>query len=1361
MSSKQDSRHVIANRKLEPAAYEKDYRSSHREQPRHWVAKATLALICCMVTCMPVSAQTAPSGNTEPGATDPIPQPSRRTIFPQDKILYSIPVSGFDNSSNPYTITSGVIQLDNPQENGPAITFSAKQNTISATGRFVDPSLEQLVLAQSDAGNNGVNVTMRSGKYPTDLSTFATIGQAGLDFPHCRASFAFGQYLALAAGDLDGNVDANGNRHDELVLACRNDTLNPTPSDASAPSDISLYVIDYSAWNGDTAGTYDPTSSVQNNYAPAVTSVAQTQPAQQSVYTGPSSADDFTSPNDSAIRIAIGDFDGNGENEIAMVYGTAGNAFVVSLYSYSNDGKGNRTLKQISTATLGGITNHDKKSYYELPHFSVAAGDFDGNGVIDRIAVARVIGENDCDTGPFSPCREEFSERLDILDFQSNTFSIGDTETFSGSHFENSTPSDRTKYTKAEVVSGLFKYDPADTGPPNATTYNYNRRELALVFNGNEGIQIFPISVYQDTVTYLLGKDQDVFLPRYFNGFIGLNTFTLVASQFTNFNLINGSSTPTPQWKAAVAVWIADPKNKGQTVVAFYYYDFSTCPAQGGNKKCAVVAGPSGAGSPVSDVIPAILPFLPYDYAGNSVYLGAPIHLEADNVQHYDMIIQEPPKHTYYLEPDGNTAGSVVNISNYDVLTTTLNDTTGKSLEIQKQHTFNWGIGTSASVSASATASASVGVGKVSATTQLNASINYDHTSNDTKTNDQLNKDTLSYVLTTPYDDALTLTTQTFDIWRYRVFGPQINDSNAFVDFVIPGPYQSAYEGGTTDDNYQPIYENGNILSYPHADPAVNAPDLGTFSFPDASGNPTTPQAAQALTLPDQVITIGGTTTDETVSLSSTLTNANNIVTTNSEKDSVDLKQSIEAEATVPEVGGGKTSFSVDLGASSSLSWSNSTTSTTTLSTAMSIEVTTGKVGNLSNPYGIWPAFYVTPGGTLKFSYGVDLSGEGFGVDPRWGKIYGSLPDPALNLPQRFIVDTSNTTMEVWKENPNPERRKVRGFWLFQTQIDSVTGTYPYLATAPSDGDQVRIEAVVYNYSTAVPIGGTNPNDGKNVPSLDVQFQIIGWDPYNDSEQRFTTCPGNTKPASDPWGKPNGRCIVGSMSRIFLQPLQSTMASVDWNTTGFGQGGADSYNYHIYVVLDPHNKIAETYESDPTCPLTTDLNDCPTDPGQNNEGYGNAQVMAPGTSSQTFLAGSSQMSSALNRKARRRHQRDLRMEADALGAMDHRGGLRFGTVQAYVGRPLRIRVGTHTDQVVDYYSPVWVWEGDGSKLIASKKLQTGNRKGDFAWLTWTPPAEGTYTLHARVFEEGDDTNKHNNTSHLEVIAIPVPPANRR
>ena len=143
-------------------------------------------------------------------------------------------------------------------------------------------------------------------------------------------------------------------------------------------------------------------------------------------------------------------------------------------------------------------------------------------------------------------------------------------------------------------------------------------------------------------------------------------------------------------------------------------------------------------------------------------------------------------------------------------------------------------------------------------------------------------------------------------------------------------------------------------------------------------------------------------------------------------------------------------------------------------------------------------------------------------------------------------------------------RKKLRGFFLRNSTLNPVSDTYDLLSSTPLAGDKVRVEANVYNYSTAVEIN--------NLKVLSTSSTTT----RTPTETKFTSCPGGATLQPQ-----TGRCTVGETFVAQLDPLQTAPAAVTWDTTGFGPAGAgQSSDYRVYVVLDPENAIDETYETE-------------------------------------------------------------------------------------------------------------------------------------------------------------------------------------
>ena len=110
----------------------------------------------------------------------------------------------------------------------------------------------------------------------------------------------------------------------------------------------------------------------------------------------------------------------------------------------------------------------------------------------------------------------------------------------------------------------------------------------------------------------------------------------------------------------------------------------------------------------------------------------------------------------------------------------------------------------------------------------------------------------------------------------------------------------------------------------------------------------------------------------------------------------------------------------------------------------------------------------------------------------------------------------------------------------------------------------MRVEANVYNYSTAVEIN-----------NLKVRFDVINYDSDSTRDQVHLVPRRRNSPAAD--GPLHGRRSVRRPAR----PAPDGARRVTWDTTGFGPAVAgQSSDYRVYVVLDPENAIDETYETE-------------------------------------------------------------------------------------------------------------------------------------------------------------------------------------
>src|SRR5271156_4898779 len=157
--------------------------------------------------------------------------------------------------------------------------------------------------------------------------------------------------VSVDVGDLDKVPDVKGENHDEVLAAYA------TGAGPSYP--IQLAVLNYTNAQGNGS---NPTWVTQ------VTAPYQATAA-------------YASTISDVISVAIGDFDGDGQNEIALAtLGPNGSGQVnLTIFRYTNPGNGQTpTLMPVTNQTftlkVGGATADF------LPTISLVAGDFAGSG---------------------------------------------------------------------------------------------------------------------------------------------------------------------------------------------------------------------------------------------------------------------------------------------------------------------------------------------------------------------------------------------------------------------------------------------------------------------------------------------------------------------------------------------------------------------------------------------------------------------------------------------------------------------------------------------------------------------------------------------------------------------------------------------------------------------------------------------------------------------------------------------------------------------------------------------------------------------------------------------------------------------
>ena len=328
-----------------------------------------------------------------------------------------------------------------------------------------------------------------------------------------------------------------------------------------------------------------------------------------------------------------------------------------------------------------------------------------------------------------------------------------------------------------------------------------------------------------------------------------------------------------------------------------------------------------------------------------------------------------------------------------------------------------------------------------------------------------------------------------------------------FYDIMVPGPAEKFAGGGQSFDWYQPLHENGNILSYPVRLGENNRPvDLGAYT--DAAGKvvrePMVPSSQQAFD-----------GTSGFVALQYESTSGQGFISgyEKTETTTHDVKASAKVTAKTPTFEGElRAEVKNQWSAEDSYSEETSAKQTTGSSTGITLSK---PAGSPNQSYAFAPVFYITQDGTVKAAHSVSVLGSPSGRS-FWSSIYGSKADPALNLPGRFDPLIRRGVLVGWQPNTgttasrNSSRKLLRGFALRDATPNPVSNTYDYLAYAPAAGEPVRVTTNVYNYSTGVAVS-----------NLLVQFEAVGYNATTDAETPFTTCPRALQRTA------RGRCIIG------------------------------------------------------------------------------------------------------------------------------------------------------------------------------------------------------------------------------------------
>jgi hypothetical protein len=1312
-----------------------------------------------------------PTPGPRPPQNDPAGPPSAYTLSRSDQLFVTKTqqwpdVPGLSVSGSTYTFSPDVSRVSNatPFVDTGVPAGDPSWPLLPVRGRFTDALHEQaLVLSQANdcVGPETCTYTLLLGQ--------AAGGTTGVPVWLRRVQGAGGgSPVAVAAGDLDGRISAQGFPNDEVAVA----SLNPDGT-------LRVDVVDYNVAPGDAVDT-----------APAVALPAVGTPA-----TGPGS-----------LGVAVGDFDSDGQNEIAVLWQGAGCAVAapgclsvphLTVLRYTNTGRA-RSLAALSAdvplpaTLLAGSPATDMG-------FQMVVGDFDGQGT-DQLAVSYVVQDATFAVLGFARGDETFTV---------NRF-VAVTDEFTGKAYcPASGCSSGAARLPPQLTSGLFWYD-------EASGHGLNRRQLAMTAlrnwtpgsGGELVLQLYDVGFDASTCVQSQTPQSQPPCPLAVNNLLaqgGINlvsfgdsagstvvpTVSLAAGSFQGL-ILNPSSPAQVPWFVAVGLsGLVGSTSQASATVNYYRIDAGTNPGLYGLTQLFQSDQEPSATAPR---------LLAYDPAGDSLVLGAPLVFRVGGNYVPSYILQDPPKHLDWIPPQdpSETHGSWLNVDRSDSYNLTVAQTTTEDYSSQTTTGTDWTIG--GSVSVNVTASTQEGLGKIAnagggldVSTEVGGQYDTNHSSY-TQDSSSYSK---SFTGATDDDDLIYGAERTWSVYRYPILGRPLKDRQGnlilgpngqpqygFYEVTLPG---STAEFGPTGgrnfgDWYQPVHQNGNALSYPPLggnnlvplDPGVLGPALPLAGAP--------PPAQLPQPLLNQGYGVGATGTSIQLAIAGTTGSGNTTSTSGTLSESADIDAGVSGGLYlgVAEV---SACADVDVKFNNSNSWSALSTSSSSTTSSNTFTVIQNEAAQANFAYDAATAYYVDPAGVYRAAHAVNLLASTEG-GAEWKQYYGGRPDPALNLPNRMVMTYSQVDKanDIPNFNNSDSRQLIRGFFALHPDAALGGGSGPLTAGAPfanpTDGDTVQLQVRVHNYSL--------DTAATRVP---VEFWAVARDASDEHNVGQLT-------------------RLGTVTLDSIPPLGWVPANFLWGTTGLAPQGAQLYRIFVIVArndpslgaADPWNNVAHAWADRYNDPATVDgtppgcgLLHCArlTDPftgkdeileaGQNKQGFGEVTIFprSPAPAPLAAAGGAAQASRAPQAAT------PLRFGSGGLSVTNPSAGAAARTglnatagaaaapttdsvqeVRVHLAAAAATALGNSFCNDNNNSATLAVYEGDpaqGGELVGMKRvrgLAGSGPAGRWVTLPWTPRTAGRRQLVARLYGAGDDprASPAQLTADVDVSPAAEPPA---
>lgn len=877
--------------------------------------------------------------------------------------------------------------------------------TNKVTGSVLTTSnLEGGVLSASARGTAGSSILRRQ------TFRLVRIVEPGGTIPTWSAGSAAAAGLpgALATGDLDRSTNAAGQYGDEAVVAY-----------TGYDHQLQVRVIDYNANESHLLAT-----------APSGTLPQIGATVDGVWYPG-------------SVGVAVGDFDGDLLNEVAVTWQNA-SGFHATIMRYAQAADGSRTLAIVSPDLALQAKGAAEPSLV-TGLAETTSGDFDGDRS-DDLAIGFVAPDTNGQPTVWAGVTTFTGKDTVEAEAQAKIFSAA-------SIFKALVPAAGVTWTARQLhaVPGLFRMD-------TASGRTMHRRQLEIVWTNSESgldgstiafVHAVGFEVSQTAVSSKLALSATAVANLGWSpdASAALSQPLSVASGgFAG----RGKADAIPTWGLAVAGEFmqddAAPDDAARTAVRLFRFGSDGVP------KPAAFLDEGDAG--------ATIEVTAYDRSGTSIVLGAPVVMTVDQYVRATLVAAQPPAHADWLD------GQFLNVSRTPDFAVTLGSGSSTSYSFTHTTKASTTLGVAEGFNSTTTVKAGLfGFAGTGGSLEVTQKFGEDWESDQVDTSKYQTTITQSEKATGTDDDLIDGLVVTNTVYRYPILGGALTTTAGtpfttdtcqtncygYYEVTIPGNVTQIHSLGRDDAWYQPTWQNGNALSYPKlVDGRVPTPDVGSYSYVDDNGK----TVRQSGALFNETNDLGGGNASYELDLDSSVGGDHERTSSGSMINSQEVKTGVKVKFNVG-IAKGSEGVTASAGVQEGSTWAITDNSSTETRTSSSFGLDVPAVSE-TRAYRVGTAYYTDNAGTQKVVHGVDLTASAQGNE-WWLAHYGRAPDLALNLPlSTGLAKNDLGVFEVPQWSSLNNRQRIRGFWaeIPADPAAPATSGVPY-ADNPRDGDPV------------------------------------------------------------------------------------------------------------------------------------------------------------------------------------------------------------------------------------------------------------------------------------------------------------------